>query len=563
MRVLLSTIAATALLAGCGQSTSKTETSKLEAPKSEAKASVAAYDINRQYEKFAEVPMNPDVSFLTPTERKVVNKLIEASGYLSQIYLLQRGADYAQRRAELETSGTAIEKAMFDLHFGPCDTLEDDSHVFVGDTPCLAGAGFYPADMTKAEFEKWIADHPEDKAAFTSGYTVIRRTEDGGLKAVPYHIEYTDYLKPAAALMREAAALSENANLKTFLNLRADAFLSDDYFKSEMAWMDLDGPIEIAIGPYEVYDDGLFAYKTAYESFVTVKNPDESAALAKYKDFLVDMEKNLPVPEAYKNFARGFESPIAVTYQVHGGGDNENGVQTIAFNLPNDERVREAKGAKKVILNNVLGAKYDRILGPIGERVLVPDQAELTAKKWMGNNTLFHELSHSLGPGTITVNGEKTTVNAQLKELSSGLEEGKADVMGAYNILYMMKRGELDITDREAFLATYFSGKFRSMRFGTGAAHAKGAAFQYNYFRETGAAEWLPGQKRFRLDFDKLERAISDLTGKIVIIQGDGNYDKAKAFLDKYLPLDTAAETVLNNLDDIPYDIRPIYPDAL
>jgi len=225
-----------------------------------------------------------------------------------------------------------------------------------------------------------------------------------------------------------------------------------------------------------------------------------------------------------------------VTYQVHGGGDNENGVQTIAFNLPNDERVREAKGAKKVILNNVLGAKYDRILSPIGERVLVAGQAKLTAKKWMGNNTLFHELSHSLGPGTITVNGEETTVNLQLKELSSGLEEGKADVM---------------------------AGKFRSMRFGTGAAHAKGAAFQYNYFREVGAAEWLPDQKRYKLDFDKLEQAISDLTGKIVIIQGDGNYDNAKAFLDQYLPLDDAAKTVLGNLDDIPYDIRPIYPDAL
>lgn len=327
--------------------------------------------------------------------------------------------------------------------------------------------------------------------------------------------------------------------------------------------MDLDGPIEIAIGPYEVYDDGLFAYKTAFESFVTVKNPDESAALAKYKDYLVDMEKNLPVPESYKNFSRGFESPIAVTYQVHGGGDNENGVQTIAFNLPNDERVREAKGAKKVILNNVLGAKYDRILAPIGERVLVPEQAKLTAKKWMGNNTLFHELSHSLGPGTITVDGEVTTVNAQLKDLSSGLEEGKADVMGAYNILYMMDRGELDSADREAFLATYFTGKFRSMRFGTGAAHSKGAAFQYNYFREVGAAEWLPAEKRFRLDFGKLEQAISDLTGKVVMIQGDGNYDAAKAFLDTYLPLDEAAKTVLNNLDDIPYDIRPIYPEKI
>ena len=562
MRIFLTTLSAAALLTACDAPATKSDAAKVETPKVSTPSS-SGYNITRQYEKFAEVPMNPDVSFLTDTERKVVNKLIEASDYLSKIYLLQRGADYPQRRAELEKSGSDIEKAMFDLHFGPCDSLEDDNHVFSGDTPCPAGAGFYPADMPKEEFEQWITIHPKDKAAFTSGYTVIRRTEDGGLKAIPYHVEYAEYLKPAAKLMREAAEISENANLKKFLKLRAKAFLTDEYFESELAWMDLDGPIEIAIGPYEVYDDGLFAYKTAYESFVTVKNPEESAALAKYKDFLVDMEKNLPVPKKYKNLTRGFASPIAVTYQVHGGGDNENGVQTIAFNLPNDERVREAKGAKKVILNNVLGAKYDRILAPIGERVLVAEQAKLTAKKWMGNNTLFHELSHSLGPGTITVGGETTTVSAQLKDLSSGLEEGKADVMGAYNILYMMERGELDIAEKEAFLATYFSGKFRSMRFGTGAAHAKGAAFQYNYYREVGAAEWLPKEKRYRLDFEKLEQAISDLTAKIVIIQGDGNYENAKAFLDSYLPLDNAAKTVLGNLDDIPYDIRPIYPDSL
>ena len=558
MRTFLATISIAAFLTACSGPTSDADFSMPDAT-----ASSSGYDITRQYEKFAEVQMNPDVSFLTDKERQVVNKLIEASDYLSQIYLLQRGINYPQMRENLEENGTDIQKAMFDLHFGPCDTLEDDAHVFAGDTPCPAGAGFYPVDMTKEEFEQWIADHPEDKAAFTSGYTVIRRTDDGGLKAIPYHVEYAEYLEPAAELMREAAKITKNKSLRRFLNLRAKAFLNDNYFKSEMAWMDLDGPIEIAIGPYEVYDDGLFAYKTAYESFVTIKNPEESAALDKYKDFLKDMEKNLPVPEKYKNFSRGFESPIAVTYQVHGGGDNENGVQTIAFNLPNDERVREAKGAKKVILNNVLGAKYDRILSPIGERVLISEQANLTAKKWMGNNTLFHELSHSLGPGTITVAGQETTVNARLKDLSSGLEEGKADVMGAYNILYMMKRGELDIREREAFLATYFSGKFRSMRFGTGAAHAKGAAFQYNYFRETGAAEWLPKEKRFQLDFDKLEQAISDLTAKVVMIQGDGNYDKAKAFLDKYLPLDEAAETVLNNLDDIPYDIRPVYPEAI
>jgi hypothetical protein len=417
--------------------------------------------------------------------------------------------------------------------------------------------------VTKNEFEAHLTANPDDRDAFTSGYTVIRRNDAGALYAFPYSEAYAAQLEPAVRLMREAAALSEEPTLKNFLNLRADAFESDDYFESELAWMDLEGPIEIAIGPYEVYDDGLYGYKTAYEMFLTLKDPEASAALDKYKAYLPDMEANLPVPESYKNTTRGFASPIAVVDQIRGGGDNSNGVQTIAFNLPNDERVREAKGAKKVILSNVLGAKYDRILAPIGERVLVADQAALTAKTWMSNNTLFHELSHSLGPGVITVDGRETEVRLELKDLYSGIEEGKADVMGAYNILYMMERGELDPAERNAFLATYFTGKFRSMRFGVGAAHAKGAAYQYRYYREVGAVEWLPDQERFRIDFDKLAQAISDLTGIVVMLQGDGDYDAAKAFMDQYAVLDAEAETVLGNLDDIPYDIRPIYPNGI
>jgi len=559
-KFLLSSLASAALLTACGP---KNEV-EIEPIKTEAGAESQGYDLARQYKKFAEVKMNPDTSFLSEGDRGAVNKLIDASKILSEIYLLQLDVRNPEIRSEIAASDRPDKQLlldMFDLHFGVCDGLED-GHAFYGDAPCPEGAGFYPADMTKQEFEDHIAANPEDKEAFTSGYTVIRRKE-GKLVAVPYSIEYRRQLVAAGKLMREAADLTENTRLKRFLRMRAASFLRNDYYQSELAWMDLNGDIEIAIGPYEVYDDKLFGYKTAFESFVTIKNPDESKALAKYKDFLKDMEANLPVEEKYKNFDRGAKSPIVVSYQVHGGGDNENGVQTIAFNLPNDERVREAKGAKKVILNNVLGAKYDRILAPIGERVLVADQAKLTAKKWMSNNTLFHELSHSLGPGTITVDGIETTVNAQLKDLASGMEEGKADVMGAYNILYMMERGELDIADKEAFLATYFTGKFRSMRFGTGAAHAKGAAFQYNYFREVGAAEWLPKQQRFKLDFAKLEQAISDLTGKIVRLQGDGNYEAVKGFLDSYLQLDKEAVTVLGNLDDIPYDIRPIYPDGI
>ena len=561
-KLILSSFAAAALLSACGPK------NEVDVKLIQVKDDEQSYDLARQYEKFAEVQMNPDTSFLVDGERQAVNKIIEASKLLSEVYLRQLDVRNPEIRAEIEASDRSDKDLllkMFDLHFSVCDGLED-GYVFYGDMPCPEGAGFYPADMSRQEFEDWIAAHPEDKEAFTSGYTVIRR-KGNKLVAIPYSKEYRKWLLPASKLLNEAADSlpinGPNNRLKRFLRFRASAFRTDDYYKSELAWMDLNGNIEVAIGPYEVYDDRLFGYKTAFESFVTVKNPKESKALAKYKNFLKDMEKNLPVEEKYKNYARGFESPIAVTYQIHGGGDNENGVQTIAFNLPNDERVREAKGAKKVILNNVLGAKYDRILAPIGERVLVADQAKLTAKKWMSNNTLFHELSHSLGPGTITVDGVETTVNAQLKDLASGVEEGKADVMGAYNILYMMERGELDIADKNAFLATYFTGKFRSMRFGTGAAHSKGAAYQYNYFRETGAATWLPEEQRFKLDFAKLEQAISDLTGKIVRLQGDGNYEAVKAFLDEYLILDKEAYTVLDNLDDIPYDIRPIYPDGI
>lgn len=530
----------------------------------EAIKTPAAYDMAAEYAKFAPVPMSVDTSFLSASEKAVVNKLIAASKIMSEIYMQQLNPNNPAIRAEIAASSRDDKDmllAMFDQHFGVCDTL-NDGHVFYGDTPCPEGAGFYPADMTKAEFEAHIAANPEDEAAFRSGYTIIRRNDDG-LYAVPYSEAFKDELTRAAAILTEAAEISENASMKNFLTLRAASFLNDDYFESEMAWMDLDGNIEVAIGPYEVYDDGLYGYKTAFESFVTIKDPEASKALAKYKDYLKDMEKNLPVPDSYKNFARGFESPIVVADQIQGGGDSVPGVQTIAFNLPNDEKVREAKGAKKVILTNVLGAKYDRILAPIGERVLVSRQAKLTTKKYMSNNTLFHELSHSLGPGTITKNGVQTTVTAELKELSSGLEEGKADVMGAYNILYMMSRGDLPPNEREAFLSTYFTGLFRSMRFGLDAAHAKGAAYQYSWFREKNAVVWLPEEERFRVNFNEMADAIASLTSRVVLLQGDGDYDNAKIFLDSYAKLDAQAEAVLSNLEDIPYDIRPIYPDGI
>ena len=509
--------------------------------------------------KLARIDMKLDTSFLTAEEREVVNLLIQAGDLMSEIYKRQTTPDYDRLRAEVAAKNDAGLLERFDAFFGPWDAVDDDKPFF-GSQPKPAGAGFYPADLTKEEFDKYLAAHPSEAEALTDPYTVVKRQGDK-LIAVPYSQEYKKWLEPAAKLLEQAAARTSNPSLKTFLSLRAKAFRTDDYFESELAWMDLhDTPIEIAIGPYEVYTDGLYGRKTAFEAFVTLKDPKESQALDVYKGHLRDMEANLPVEEKYKNFQRGFESPIVVADQVRGGGDNVPGVQTIAFNLPNDEKVREAKGAKKVILRNVLGAKYERILKPMGELVLVSDQASDVTQRYMFMETLFHELSHSLGPGSITVGGRKTTVDKELKEIAGGFEEAKADVMGAYNILYMMDKGVIPNAERRQIRATYVAGLFRAMRFGIGEAHGQGAAMQYRYLRQKGVLAWDRQAKRFRIDHTRIDIAIRDLVGEIVRLQGNGDYAGTKAFLAKWAVLDPEAEQVIDSMKHIPVDIRPIYP---
>src|SRR5687768_1371912 len=512
--------------------------------------------------KLARVEMNPDTSFLNAEEREVVNLLIQAADLMSEIYKRQATPDYDKLRAEVAAKNDPELLDRFDTFFGPWDSLEEDK-AFFGDRPKPPGANFYPADLSKEQFDAYLKAHPSEAEALTSPYTVVKRQGDR-LVAVPYSQEYKQWLEPAAKLLERAAAKTSNASLKKFLTLRAKAFRTDDYFESELAWMDLTGtPIEIAIGPYEVYTDTLYGRKTAFEAFVTLRNPQESQALDVYKGHLRGMEENLPVEAKYKNFQRGFESPLVVADQVRGGGDNVPGVQTIAFNLPNDEKVREAKGAKKVILRNVLGAKYDRILKPMGSLVLVPEQAASVTQRYMFMETLFHELSHSLGPGTITVNGRTTTVDKELKDIAGGFEEAKADVMGAYQVMHMMDKGVIPAADRPQIRATYVAGLFRAMRFGTNEAHGKGAAMQYRYLREKGAITWDANAKRFRIDEAKIDGAIRDLVGEIVRRQGDGDYAGTKAMLDKLGALDAEASQVIGTMTHIPVDIRPAYPSRI
>jgi hypothetical protein len=509
--------------------------------------------------KLARVEMNPDTSFLSAEEREVVNLLIQAADLMSEIYKRQATPDYDRLRAQVAAKNDPALLDQFDTFFGPWSSLDEDKPFF-GNQPKPPGANFYPAGLTKEQLDAYVAAHPAEAEALTSPYTVVKRQGDR-LVAVPYSQEYKQWLEPAAKLLEQAAAKTSNASLKKFLTLRAKAFRTDDYFESELAWMDLTGtPIEVAIGPYEVYTDTLYGRKTAFEAFVTLRNPAESRALDVYKGELRGMEENLPVDARYKNFQRGFESPLVVADQVHGGGDNVPGVQTIAFNLPNDERVREAKGAKKVILRNVLGAKYDRILKPMASLVLVPQQAGNVTQRHMFLETLFHELSHSLGPGTIEVGGRKTTVDKELKEIAGGFEEAKADVMGAYNVMHMMDKGVLPAAERPQIRATYVAGLFRAMRFGTNEAHGRGAAMQYRYLRQKGALVWDAQAKRFRIDEAKIDGAIRDLVGEIVRRQGDGDYAGTKTMLDTLGQLDAEARQVIGTMAHIPVDIRPVYP---
>ena len=522
-------------------------------------ASDASAATDGAVDKVPDVIIAADTSFLNDEEKQVVNLLIQAADLMSPIYLRQAASDNPDVRAKIEASGDKALLAKFDANMGPWDQFDDDKPFF-GTVSKPAGAGFYPADLGKEQFDAYLTAHPDQKPALTNPYSVVQRQGDQ-LIAVPYREAYKQWLEPAAKLMEQAAAITTNASLKKFLTLRATAFRTDDYFASELAWMDLkDTPIEFVIGPYETYTDGLYGLRPAFEAYVVLRDPKESAALDVYKSHLRNLEANLPIPEAYKNFKRGFESPISVGEQIRGGGDNLHGAPSIAFNLPNDERVREAKGAKKVILRNLVDAKFDKISGPMASLVLIPEQAKLTTKRYMTLNTVFHEMSHSIGPGSILVGGRATSVDKELKEQGSALEEAKADMLGVWDILYMMKKGILPAAERDQSYASYVTDLFRHMRFGTTEAHARGAAMQYRYLADQGAILWDAKAKRFRIDTVKMEPALAAMIRDVIALQAEGDYAGTVAFMSKWAVVDANGQAVIATMTKLPVDIRPLYP---
>ncbi len=521
-------------------------------------------DVGDLLDKFAPTDISADISFLPENERQALTKLVEASTYMHEIFLRQVWQKNPQYQEALAAHGDELGRKAseyFDVSYGIWDRLDEHEAPFIGEIEKPKGAGYYPEDMTQEEFDAYVEAHPEQAETLKGLYTIVRRQGEN-LIALDYSAVYQTWLNPAADLLRQAAELTENESLKKFLVARADAFYSNDYRASDIAWMDLDSPVEITIGPYETYEDKLFGYKAAFESFVTVTDPEESKRLAKFKAELPNMERNLPIPAKMKNLNRGSESPIRVVDEIFTAGDTRSGVQTIAFNLPNDEVVREQKGSKKVLLRNVIVAKYDKILAPITQTLVAADQLEFISSEMFMNEVLFHELSHGLGPGKITIDGRKTEVRLELKELYSPLEEAKADIMGVYNIHYLIDKGLMPKTVSKQIAVTYLAGLFRGIRFGIGEAHGKGNALQFNYMMEKGAIRYDEASGTYSVDFASFDKWVRELVQDICILQATGDYAGTKALFDKYVQLGTQLSASLDRLTEIPVDIRPRYTVA-
>jgi hypothetical protein len=513
--------------------------------------------------RFAPVTLKYDAAALSPGDRKALPKLVEAARVLNHLFLDQVWSGNRELYAKLLQDTTPLGKARlhyFWLNKGPWSDL-DDHAAFVPGVPARkpAGANFYPPDMTRQEFEAWVKALPDPAREQAMGFfTVIRRNPDKQLSLVPYSKEYAADLRKAAGLLREAAALTGNASLRKFLSLRADAFLSNDYYASDLAWMDLDAPLDITIGPYETYNDELFGYKAGFEAYIAIRDEAETNKLKTVAAHLQEVENNLPLDARYRNSKLGALAPIRVVNEVYAAGDGAHGVRTAAFNLPNDERVISQKGSARIMLKNIQEAKFASTLIPIAARVLAPGAREDLSFNYFFTHILAHELSHGIGPHQIQVAGRATTPRQELKELYSAIEEAKADITGLFMLEYLFDHKLMDGPKYERPLyTTYLASAFRSVRFGVTEAHGKGMALQFNYLLDKGAFT-VHADGTFAVDVPKMKSAVRDLTHDLLTIEAEGNYTAAKRMLDTLAVIRPSMQRALDGLKDLPTDIDPV-----
>jgi len=517
-------------------------------------------EIHRKLAQYDTVRLTSEMGRLSPAERGMIPHLVAAADAMTEIFWLEAYGDPGELLASLQDPAA---RAYAIINFGPWDRIDGNRPFLPGVGPKPAGAGFYPDDMTVEEFEAAVAAAPDGGEALKSLYTLVRRGESGSLVAVPYAVAFAGPTQRAADHLLAAAALAEDPGLKRYLELRAAAFLSDDYQASDFAWMEMkDNVIDVVMGPIETYEDQLFGYKASHEAFVLVKDLEWSGRLARYAAFLPELQRGLPAPDAYKAETPGADADLNAYDVVYVGGDANAGSKTIAINLPNDPEVQLRAGARRLQLKNAMRAKFDRILVPVAGVLMAEDQREMVTFDAFFENTMFHEVAHGLGiKNTISGMGP---VRQALRDQASTLEEGKADILGLHMVAALQEMGEMGQGhDLRENMVTFVASIFRSIRFGASSAHGRANVARFNFFLEAGAFARDEGTGTYRVDFEKTRQAMEALSERILILQGDGDYDGVVAFMEEYGSIRPQLQEDLARLAEagIPVDI--VYQQGL
>jgi hypothetical protein len=537
-----------ALVAACGRPEQPIAEPEAASPRAE-QAQTRGDDLAApRSEVYADFALVADLRGLSDNQRQMLLLLIEASQVMDDLFWRQSyGDDYQEWLASI---GVAEMRRFAEINYGPWDRLADEAPFMPGVGEKPLGAQFYPSDMSREEFE--AADLPGK----TGLYSLVRRDADGALTLVPYHVAFAEQLEKAATLLRQAADLAGHEGFADYLRLRADALVTDEYQVSDLAWMDMkSNPIELVIGAIETYEDRLFGYRAAYESYVLIKDQDWSEQLARFADFLPELQEGLPVDDALKSEVPGTDSDLNAYDVIYYAGHSNAGSKTIAINLPNDEEVQLAKGTRRLQLKNAMQAKYEKILEPIADVLIDESQREHVSFDAFFANTMFHEVAHGLGIKN-TING-LGTVREALRDVASSMEEGKADILGLYMISRLHEAGELGDVDLHDYYVTFMAGIFRSVRFGASSAHGKANMVRFNYFAEQGAFVRDAEKGTYSVDFDRMEDAMTSLSNLLLTLQGNGDYEGAVSLTNGKGIIGEQLQQDLDRLTyaDIPVDI--------
>ena len=520
-----------------------------------------ASDLAQRLAKYRRVKMPFQAARLSARERRMVGKLVEAAQSLEDIFWRQNDPEaltlYQSLAASTNLHDQKVRRYLF-LNASRFDLI-DENKPFIGESPMPPGRGLYPQGTTREEIEQYVKDHPEKKAEIYSPYTVVRRRGDD-LEGVPYHVAYRAFLEPAAKALREAAELSADRRFADFLRMRAEALLTDDYYKSDLAWLDLKNPkFDIIFAPYETYLDGLLGIKTSYGTAVMVRNRAESAKLSEFQKYVPEIQEALPLAAEDRPSKRGQATPMEVMDTPFRGGDLRHGYQAVADNLPNDPRIHQEKGTKKIFFKSFMDARVNYIILPVAQRVMRADQAAKASAEGYLAVVMMHEISHGLGPAFARKSGTQVDIRESIGPVFSALEEAKADVVGMFGLAWLVEHGGLPKSRLQDYYASYLAGIFRTVRFGTGEAHGRAEMMEFNYLSEQNAIGREARSGRYVVDFARMPAALAALAKELLETEASGDRGRAEQWFSKYDHMPAELQSTLKSASNVPVDVDPVF----